>query len=456
MPFKAPLVIASTLFAANAWADPLPDLLLREFQSASGVTGMAAAVIDGQGKLWHAEAGLADRERKLPVTAQTEFRLASVSKFVTTVILANQVERKVIDLSLPVHHYLPDYPKKSHPFTSLHLATHTSGTTHYQMPMDLMIGQRSTAYASVAEGIAIFKDRPLVNVPGTAFLYSSYGFNLLSAVMEKAAGQEFTQQIAALGKRANAPSLQVEHFGMVGKHWSKLYDTDGDEIPRGNISYGWAGGSMIANAGDVARVALLVLDPSYVSPATLAQLGTPARFSDGRVVMAERYTQATGWRLGNDGSGRSYLHHSGTTQGARSHVAVYPKERIAVALLSNTNFVSAMDGVGESLAEAVTVTNAAGPCRTGSKPFKGKYQDRDIVGKLEFGTRDGACTWSFSIDNYFGEKMLGSRKLSQLNAYSRGGEGNLYLVTPIGIFPGKASPTGVDFSIMGRSATFTF
>jgi hypothetical protein len=185
-------------------------------------------------------------------------------------------------------------------------------------------------------------------------------------------------------------------------------------------------------------------------------MSLPARYDDGRAITAERFTMATGWRLGADRAGRAYLHHSGTTRGARSHVAVYPGERIAVAFLSNTNFVSAMDGTGEALAEAVTSVPASSPCRTGSKAFKGRYEDKALEGRIVLGERDGLCTWTLGVDNYFGEKMLNGRKLQQLVAYSRAGEGAVYLVTPIGIFPGKAGAGSLDFSLLGRTASFTF
>ena len=448
------LGLAALTPGAQAASDALGSVLIREFRQASGVTGMAAAVLDTQGKLWHAQAGFADKDSQQPVTPQTAFRLASVSKFVTTVMLANMVERKQIVLARPVHAYLPDFPQKSHPFTVQQLATHTAGIPHYQMLLDAGIYDRATPFGSANEGTVLFRDRPLQHAPGTAYLYSSFGFNLLSAVMEKTAGQPFPLMVKELAQRANAPSLEVEHPAASRAHWSRLYDTDGDEVKRGDVTFGWAGGGLLANAGDAARVALLALDQSYLSRSTLTQFGTPARFNNGSVVKPDRFIMATGWRLGRDTQGRSYFHHSGAMNGARSHVAVYPGEGLAVALLSNTNFVSAMDSTGEALAEAVTQAGAAVPCRSGSKPFKGRYLEQDVEGRIGFAVRDGICTWTIDADNNFGARMLNGRKHKALGAYSRGGEGPVYLVTPIGIFPGKAGATTIEFTMMGRTATF--
>jgi hypothetical protein len=87
----------------------------------------------------------------------------------------------------PIQKYVPSFPKKGSVITVKMVAGHLGGIRHYQG--DEFVIQKH--YANVTEGLASFKDDPLVSPPGTKFNYSSYGFNLLSAAIESASGQDF-------------------------------------------------------------------------------------------------------------------------------------------------------------------------------------------------------------------------------------------------------------------------
>jgi hypothetical protein len=87
------------------------------------------------------------------------------------------------DLDAPVQKYVPSFPKGAKINARL-LAGHRAGIRHYKDD-EFQIARH---YDSVLEGLKIFADDLLVSPPGKEFHYSSYGFNLLSAVMESAAG----------------------------------------------------------------------------------------------------------------------------------------------------------------------------------------------------------------------------------------------------------------------------
>lgn len=444
---KALLPALPVLFAASAAAQApaqaaLPDVLLKEFRRQSGVTGMAAAIVrDGQ-LAWHGEAGYADAARKLPITQETEFRLGSVSKFVTIAMLARLVDQGKVDLQRPVRAYLPDYPAKQHEFTPLQLATHTSGMGHYEFGDD-RFDDRAQPYKTVGEGLAVFKDRPLNSAPSTSYVYSSYGYNLLSAVMEKAAQQDFLSLLAGTAQLAGTPSLQAELLAPVGAKWSQLYTSDGNEQPRRNITHKWSGGGMLANAPDIARFGLKTLDPAFITPRTLARFTTQQQFANGTGISGKDYQQAIGWRLSTDYYGRTYFHHAGSIQGGRSQLSVYPAQQAAVSLLANTNFVSAVALTTESLLDAHMSTAQATPpgaaCREGTRAYLGIWRDQEIKGRVSF-TREGAyCKAEVSADNALGEAVARKGAPPAIIAYSRPGDGAAYFVTPVGIYPGKTA-----------------
>jgi serine beta-lactamase-like protein LACTB len=178
-------VIASSDDQAMLNARALNSQLVKSLQQTSKVTGMAAAIFKDGKLLWHEQAGYADAANKIPVTAQTKFRFASVSKFITTAMLARLVDQQKIDLNKNIHHYLPSYPNKKHPINSLALASHTSGMTHYDDNVDQNIDLLPQIYQSATEATKVFANRPLQSKPGSQYAYSSFGINLLSAVMEQ-------------------------------------------------------------------------------------------------------------------------------------------------------------------------------------------------------------------------------------------------------------------------------
>lgn len=152
-----------------------------------GIPGMAAAVaVNGQ-IVWSEGFGFADLENRVPVWPTTKFRVGSVSKPLTAAALAQLVEQGKLDLDAPVQKYVPGFPDKGQVITPRLLAGHLAGIRHYKGD-EFLIARR---YNSVNESLAIFKDDPLLHPPGTKFSYSSYGWNLLSAVVEAASGRDF-------------------------------------------------------------------------------------------------------------------------------------------------------------------------------------------------------------------------------------------------------------------------
>lgn len=440
---------------ARAKPDPLPNRLLDEFRLVTGSTGMAAAIVRDGKLVWHGESGYADLAAGLPVTTETQFRLGSVSKFVTIAMLARLVDQGRIDLSRSVQSYLPDYPVSGEGVSLLQLAAHTSGMGHYQMPQDAALDARPTPYESVAESLTIFKDRPLVHAPGTKYLYSSFAYNLLSAVMEQASGKDFLHMLSSTARVSGALSIQPELMGAPGKHWSKLYDIAGAELPRQNTTYKWAGGGMLSNASDLAQLGVTTLKPTFISPTTYASFTTPARLSNGAIVKTDRFMMGTGWRLGTDHAGRRTVHHSGVIQGGRANLSVYPDDRAAVSLLSNTMTTIAAEISAESLYDAYARRQDGGRCVIRERTYTGRYKNNDIAGTVTFSREGGFCRAVFSADSHLGRWMAPGRTEVQFVAWSRKGTGVAYYVTPAGIFPGKAAPNRQTINILGEVLELT-
>jgi CubicO group peptidase (beta-lactamase class C family) len=296
------------------------------------------AVVAGGDLAWSEGFGLADVEQRVPVTRRTRFRLASVSKLLAAAAAARLAEAGRLDLDAPVQRYVPGFPARpGPPVTPRLLAGHLGGVRGYRAD-DFAPGRDidQTVYPTTAAALAIFRDDPPAAPPGAAYRYSTFGYTLLGAAVEGAAGEEYT---AALRRHVLAP-LGLAHTGP--DRWDALVPGRtrfyGHAGPAGApvnerpvfATYKWAGGGMLATADDLARFGAAHLRPGFLSAGGLRALFTPQRTRDGTSTGV-----GLGWRVGADLAGRTVYHHAGSMEGARSVLLVYPAEGVAVALLTN-------------------------------------------------------------------------------------------------------------------------
>lgn len=152
--------------------------LMQEFFDTNETPGLVVSVGRSGKIIWSEGFGYADLEQLMPADpARTRLRIGSVIKSMTAYATAQLVQAGNLDLDAAVQTYLPDFPEKQEPITTRQLLGHLSGIRHYGK------GEFFSRehYDTVSAGLVIFKDDPLVHKPGDAYLYSSYGYNLISA-----------------------------------------------------------------------------------------------------------------------------------------------------------------------------------------------------------------------------------------------------------------------------------
>lgn len=309
------------------------DAIAQKVYDAGEFPGMAVMVWkDGQ-YIFEKGYGHADVENKIPVDPRKSlFRIGSVSKPVTAALLGKLYEAGKLNLDENIRTYIPYFPKKKYQITTRQLAGHLGGIRHYRG----MENFNNTYYPTVKEGLDIFILDSLIHQPGSKYSYSSYGWNLLSAVLEGAAGnQDFlslmdnsvfrpldlrTMQAEIMSKPI-ANKVVFYNKGMIGGH---VIAPDVDN------SYKWAGGGFISSAEDVVKFAVAHIEPGYLQQNTLNELFKPQYTSDGKST-----NYGLGWRSGEDKKGRYWIGHSGGSVGGTTMMLVYPKEKIVVVTLVN-------------------------------------------------------------------------------------------------------------------------
>ncbi len=301
------------------------------------IPGLSVAVARKGKILWSEGFGLADVEHGTPVTPLTRFRVGSVSKVLTAAGIGRLVEQGKLDLDAPIRRYVPDFPAKPWPITTRQLAAHTAGIRHYNSAE--AIGPKGAPhFARVRLGLALFENDPLLFEPGTSYSYSSYGWSLISAVMEGASRQEFLSFMrSSVFEPLGLHSIVPDHVDAIVPHRTRFYVKEGpgrplENAPYVDLSYVWAGGGYLATAEDLVRFGAAHLQPGFFEQRTLDLL------FKGQSVIPEdkRISVGVGWRIQTDSEGRRILHHAGASVGGRAMLLLYPDSGITVAILSNT------------------------------------------------------------------------------------------------------------------------
>ena len=269
---------------------------LDSLRQAMSIPGLSISVSVDRRVVWSEGMGYADLELRSPATPLTRYRIGSVSKILTAAGVALLHQRGELDLDAPVQDYVPSFPRKPEgEITTRLLAGHMGGIRHYvDIEAEYYLTRR---YETVFEALDLFRDDALVAAPGTEWSYSSYGFNLISAVIAAASGRGFLQY---LDEEVFRP-LGMLHTG--GDHTDSLvvnrarpYDraSDGRLINARHIdnSHKWAGGGFLSTTEDLLRFAHGHLEPGLFRQETLDLLWTSQR-----TISGEEIGVGIGWRL---------------------------------------------------------------------------------------------------------------------------------------------------------------
>jgi serine beta-lactamase-like protein LACTB len=312
--------------------------VIAKTMAAQNIPGLSVAVeIDGT-IVWSEGFGFADLENNLKVTPATRFRIASVSKPITATAMARLYEQGKLDLDAPVQKYVPEFPSKGVVITARQLVGHLSGIRHLRRDPDPEKDEfydRKTYCRNVTEGVRRFQADPLDFAPGTKFGYSSKGFVLLSAMLERISGQEYPDlmQKEVFGPLRMSSTSGDDNRRIIPNR-SRFYSLDANKTvinaPYIDQSCDWAGGGLLSTSEDLVRFGSAHIQSGYLKKETLEKMFTSQKTPDGKETGT-----GWGWRINRDKEGRLYYYHPGENVGGRSYLWVYPQEKVVVAMIHN-------------------------------------------------------------------------------------------------------------------------
>jgi serine beta-lactamase-like protein LACTB, mitochondrial len=298
--------------------------------SKEDIPGLSLAVVMDRQLRWSNGYGLADVENFVPAKASTVYRLGSISKPITATAVMQLVERGKLDLDSPVQKYCSVFPRKPWPITSRELLGHLGGIRHYNEKEQRV--EYTEHFDSVASGLAVFKDDPLLAEPGTQFHYSSFGYNLLGCVVEGASGQSFVDYIREnIFVPAGMDHMQVDSVFALIPNRARGYTLGNDGSLHNSelmdSSYKIPSGGLCSTALDLARFAIAIETGKLLKPETLAEMFTPVKTRDGKET-----EYGFGWGIGQLNGART-VGHSGGQSGVSTFLLLLPEKGLAVAVM---------------------------------------------------------------------------------------------------------------------------
>jgi CubicO group peptidase (beta-lactamase class C family) len=311
----------TTDFAQKRSADALADRVARSDDAVTHLVpadgpGCSAAVSREGTVLWAGAGGLADLANRIPVTIDTRFDMASVSKqFTATAILMLQREGKLA-LSDPIGAYVDGLPAWGSTVTLDQLMHHTSRIPDYWVELDKIDIGFSDPADQATTVQAIRREKKLE--PGSGFLYSNSNYVLLAEVVARVSGTPLPQFLderifTPLGlDMVLAPTLHASDIAL-------SYDDNANLQEAGWTSYGHTGiittASELARWGDQYRAGDMIQDD----------------FSVGAVDESEGELYAAGMDIEVDGD----LNHTGRMGGFISDFTVSADREWTVAVMCN-------------------------------------------------------------------------------------------------------------------------
>ena len=310
------------------------------------IPGISVAILFPDGGSWVGTSGVADLLSGAPVTPDTAFAIASVTKTFTSALILGLAEDGRIDLDTSVRTYLPDL-RIDAKVTVRQLLDHTSGLRDYFFHplIDPVLLEHPTRYWSEPEALK-YAGKPYFK-PGRGWHYSNTNYLVLGMLAEEVGGAPFAEQLRArfldpLGlsdtyyqptEPPRGPTAHGYRFASTSVEAKAVDLSDGTPmIPFTSVVTAAAGaGGLASSASDLARWARALYAGRALTPTSVQEMVDD-------VARTERYRPSVPYGLGVqmvEVGGRLTMGHSGRLLGFRSVLRWLPEEAVAIAVLTN-------------------------------------------------------------------------------------------------------------------------
>jgi len=306
------------------------------------IAGVSVAVVKSGRTVLAKGYGFADLENDVPATAETVYRIGSITKQFTSAAIMRLMEQSKLSLDDTLQKFLPAFPTQGNRVTVRHLLTHTSGIKSYTSlgPKWARVVRLDLVTDSL---VALFANEPFDFKPGDAYRYNNSGYFLLGMIIEKLSGKPYGQYLkdeffTPLGLKS---TMYCDQAPLI-KHRAQGYATP----PSGgggftnaeplSMTQPYAAGSLCSTVNDLVVWTQALSSGKVVSPASYKLMSTPGTLNDGKPI-----TYGFGLGTGTLG-GHPQVSHNGGINGFVAELHHYPNDSVITVVLTNTGALTAV------------------------------------------------------------------------------------------------------------------
>ncbi len=355
--------------------------------------GLSVMVIKDGKAVYKRAGGMADLEARIPITTQTNFRLASISKQFTAMAILILIERGKLSLESKLHDFFPQFPTYGRDITVRQLLNHTAGLPDYAD--HIPAGQ--TAQLTDRDVLRILESQTECDFPaGSKFAYSNSNYVVLGLIVEQVSDVPLARFSAENIFQPLGMSNTVAHVAGTSTVTNRAYGYTPAEktfqrTDQSLTSATLGDGGIYSSVEDMYRwdQALYTTKPVGADLITLA-------FSPGEHGIGKSSGYGFGWFI-EDQHGVRKVWHGGGTVGFRNQIVRFPNQKLTVIVLMNRS-----DGNPEVIANKIARSYL--PALTVSQPAIAKVSSSllneytgyyDVRGTFTaFTARAGGLVWS--------------------------------------------------------------
>lgn len=317
------------------------DTVIEQQRSEQEIIGMAVTVVKDEKIIYNKGFGYADWENLKPVTSESVFRWASMSKSLTALLAFKLQEEKLVDLESSVSTYLPEYP---YPMVKLkYLLQNRSGLGHYNEMTRLypdwskrLLNYPSRDTFNAKATVDIFREAPLDFQPGEHFLYSTFGFILAGATLD-----QIGRNSLGVGYLGLVNELIRKPFGMTTLEPDYVFNNNPNEVSGyyldgdcdiqtrkdDDVSWKLSGGGFQSTIGDLGNYIIALMQGKLLKKESYELLWSKQPDAD----------YAYGFDVRGEGKDLR-VGHAGSQNKTRTIFIMYPEKKIGVGVMCNSEW----------------------------------------------------------------------------------------------------------------------
>ena len=413
-----------------------------------GLTGVSAALVDGQQLVWSEGFGFADKDAGTRATKRTAYGAGSVSKLFTALAVVQLAEQRKLDLDAPITDSVPEFGLQSR-FGSIDEITLRNILSHHAgIPGNIIDGMWTNEPQAFTTVTTRLNGYYAAFAPNTVFAYSNAGYSVAGHAVQEASSRAFTDYMDEAVLRPLGMTHSNFRYDRSGEELSRDY-WKGDDVESPGLRDLPAGG-LISTVGDLSQLIKLVngdgfLESRFLEAESLRDMLAIQEYDS---ALEPNSFNGIGWfhfsRFLDDKY--SVVGHTGQTMAHSAILAMAPDLKLGVVLLANSPSNGALE---EMTDEILRVAHAVKTGRALSSIDATVEEPRPLQGTQS--SFHGHYASSFGQLNIVGDGdtydvMVGGRKLKLIKQDK---DGHVLRARLLGFIPVKPPNIG-ELSFFAR------